>query len=557
MPLDKNGKYITETQFITKMRYEGKYFEGIGPLGWNGPTGNTTDCHQPFSIPLGIFFALALLLTYCYKRFGKCREIVHHFTADEGGVNDETDNVLCGTAHRSTRGGLYWMLVYTPTTIVAFYQLFQVLQSFGVFNSANVWTDWSFETPPRCIPLFSSIRTLILAFPSSMAHYRLKDGIASARLCTDAPASFVSRDDILAQAVIDPFDFNNCSRREIADNCILSAQYYPGDDFAKCSKLLQSPPLPNGWAYRHIIEEYPSSGCKFLFNRMKSEDFDECKLAHVHIFSANANSFDGTLKFIVVAWVCVLGLQVFISILPFLVYGCSNYFCDTVCKCSLCNEDRRNNCSRWLCYYASLFNHVWSGGMCFCYGDTNNEDCIIGCEIPSGKDVFFFRRTLPLPLLLLCRVRELIETIGFPFVLIGNCPVCQFPVTFTFLIFKSLILIKDLVNTFSLARSFNRISPDNVDEVATNSTTVEMSATQTNATCVTRKYSSPQPIHSMVDRQCPNGHQLQVVNGKPATYPDWFCDLCGNNIHHDSFGVLHCPACQFDLCCGCQAQNFR
>ena len=196
--------------------------------------------------------------------------------------------------------------------------------------------------------------------------------------------------------------------------------------------------------------------------------------------------------------------------------------------------------------------------MCFCYGDRNYRDeCMSGYPIPSGKDGFFFRRTLPLPLLLLCRVKELIETIGIPFVLIGNCPVCQFPLSFTFLIFKSLILIKDLVNTFSLARSFNRISPDNVDEVTTNSTTVEMSATQTNAACVTRKYSSPQPIHVMVDRQCPNGHQLHVVNGKPATYPGWMCDLCGNLIPHDSFGVLHCSACQFDLCCGCQAQNFR
>jgi hypothetical protein len=547
------------------MRAEGKHFQGIGPLGMNGPTGNTTDCHQPFSIPLGIFFALALLLTFCYMRFGKCREIVHHFTADVGGVNDEADNWLCGKEHRSARAFNYWVLVHIPFTIVALYQLFQILQSFGVFNSANVWTDWSFETPPRCVPLFSSIRTLILSFPSSIAHYRMKDGIASARLCTDAPASFVSRDDILAQAVIDPLDFNNCSRREITDNCILSAQYYPGYyyppgggpkiDFAQCSKLLQSPPLPNGWAYRHIIEEYPSSGCQFLFNRMKSEDFDECKLAHVHIFSANASSFDGTLKFIVVAWVCVLGLQVFVSISPVLFSCCSYFFCVVVCTCSICNEDKRNNCSRWLCYYASLFNHVWSGGMCLCYVDTGHE-CVV-YPIPSEKDGNFFRRTLPLPLLLLCRVKELIETIGIPFVLIGNCPVCQFPVSFAFLIFKSLILIKDLVDTFSLARSFNRISPDNVDEVATNSTTLEMSATQTNAACVTRSYSSPQPRHVMVDRKCPNGHQLQVVNGKPATYPGWMCDLCRNNIPHDSFGVLHCSACQFDLCCGCQAQNLR
>jgi len=61
----------------------------------------------------------------------------------------------------------------------------------------------------------------------------------------------------------------------------------------------------------------------------------------------------------------------------------------------------------------------------------------------------------------------------------------------------------------------------------------------------------------LVDRPCPNGHQLQVVTGKPSAYSGWICDLCRKGIPHDSSGVLHCSACKFDLCRGCQAQDWR
>ncbi len=47
---------------------------------------------------------------------------------------------------------------------------------------------------------------------------------------------------------------------------------------------------------------------------------------------------------------------------------------------------------------------------------------------------------------------------------------------------------------------------------------------------------------------CPAGHALVVVNGIPATYIGWSCDVCQKVIPRAAKGVLHCSICSFDVC---------
>jgi len=57
--------------------------------------------------------------------------------------------------------------------------------------------------------------------------------------------------------------------------------------------------------------------------------------------------------------------------------------------------------------------------------------------------------------------------------------------------------------------------------------------------------------------QCPSGHLLIPVNGKPTNYPDWFCDGCRNRIPHSTQGVLHCEPCKYDICPDCRSSQRR
>jgi hypothetical protein len=335
---------------------------------------------------------------------------------------------------------------------------------------------------------------VILSFPSSVAHYRMKDGIASARLCTDAPATFVSNDDVLAKAIADPLNFNNCSRQEIASSCTLSDQYYPHPQMlnpffrlnvTSCNTLLLKPPLPNGWAYRHDVQEYPSNGCSILFNRMSSEDFEDCQLGHVYMFSVSGGNFDSTLKFIVLAWACLFSLQLVMLILQYLLCPCE------VCCCRK---------EKYVTYCTTLYNHVWSGGMCSC------------CDVMGGD---YGNYMLPLPLFFIYIVKELIETIGIPYLMVGDCPVCDFPLSFAFLVFKSVFLFKELVErAFAACRNCNssRVSPEDpfvlIDRAAKEilqrhshtaeptaiDTVFKMPAAETNAAFTN---GSPQAIHVM------------------------------------------------------------
>jgi hypothetical protein len=457
MPKNDNGEYVTEKEFVDSLN-------AVGPFRGNGPPGNTTDCVLPFAVPLGIIVVFIILPSVCSRTF---RDIIRNFFRDP-----ETE---------LKRNATYWVIFFLPTTVVAGYQLFQILQSFGMFNSffgisyLAAGTDWSFTTTPRCVPLFSSIRMVILSFPSSVAHYRMKDGIASARLCTDAPATFVSSDGVLVKAIVDPLNFNNCSRQEIANSCTLSDQYYPppqklspGLNVTGCNALLLKLPLPNGWAYRHDVQEYPSTGCNFLFNRMSSEDFEDCELPHVYIFSLSGSSFDSTLKFIVLAWACLFSLQLCMPILMYLFLPCE------ICCC----RDKK-----YVSYYTTLYLHVWTGGMCSC------------CPVMGGD---YGNYMLPLPLFFIYIVKDLIETIGIPYLMVGNCPVCDFPLSFAFLIIKSVFLFKEIAErAFAACSNYssNRISPkDPVD------TAITMPAAETNVALVN---GSPQAIHVMSSRDVP------------------------------------------------------
>ena len=59
-----------------------------------------------------------------------------------------------------------------------------------------------------------------------------------------------------------------------------------------------------------------------------------------------------------------------------------------------------------------------------------------------------------------------------------------------------------------------------------------------------------------VDRPCPKGHQLIAVTGQPYV-SGWFCDMCRKCIPRDASDILHCSTCNFDLCRGCQARDWR
>ena len=54
--------------------------------------------------------------------------------------------------------------------------------------------------------------------------------------------------------------------------------------------------------------------------------------------------------------------------------------------------------------------------------------------------------------------------------------------------------------------------------------------------------------------QCPKGHALQVLPGRPVSYPggSWMCDACGERIPDSTPGVLHCGPCTYDVCPKCQ-----
>jgi ribosomal protein L37AE/L43A len=53
-------------------------------------------------------------------------------------------------------------------------------------------------------------------------------------------------------------------------------------------------------------------------------------------------------------------------------------------------------------------------------------------------------------------------------------------------------------------------------------------------------------------RLCSRQHTGLLVNGQPANYERWVCDHCSRKIPADTHGVWHCSECQFDLCPACQ-----
>ena len=63
------------------------------------------------------------------------------------------------------------------------------------------------------------------------------------------------------------------------------------------------------------------------------------------------------------------------------------------------------------------------------------------------------------------------------------------------------------------------------------------------------------------DPKCPMGHFLVAVDRMPSRYDTrWQCNLCANSIPRDVYGtrgVLHCSVCSYDLCCDCQARDWR
>ena len=73
-------------------------------------------------------------------------------------------------------------------------------------------------------------------------------------------------------------------------------------------------------------------------------------------------------------------------------------------------------------------------------------------------------------------------------------------------------------------------------------------------------------LSPVLSLNCREGHGLVCISGKPASYPDWGCDLCGQRIPHDTQFVMHCDKCSieghvavggangFDVCPACRAK---
>ncbi len=138
----------------------------------------------------------------------------------------------------------------------------------------------------RCIPLFRAVPRFQAKYPNTSAVYSQDKDNSSLRLCTDASAADVSSAFSEFNNSLTFFnpgfptrsDMIGCSLKDIILNC--KTVDYDDNTLAviPCARLLQTPPLPNGFVYKTTIDSVTNCVVTFAVHR----NIANCNYSYVY-----------------------------------------------------------------------------------------------------------------------------------------------------------------------------------------------------------------------------------------------------------------------------------